>query len=43
MKGNIEFIHQEYKNGSWNDLKPLVVETKKSTNTELDKQIKTRN
>ena len=41
MKGNIEFIHQEYKNGSWIDLKPLEVETKNPTNTELDKQIKT--
>lgn len=40
MKGNIEFLHQEYKNKTWNNLKPLVVEQKKKENTELDKKIK---
>lgn len=40
MKGNIEFLHQEYKNETWNNLKPLVVEQKKKENTELDKKIK---
>lgn len=38
---NLEFAHQEYKNGSWNELKPLVSESKKKENTELDKTIKT--
>ena len=40
MKGKIEFKHQEYKNESWNDLKPLVSESKKKENTELDNKIK---
>ena len=40
MKGNIEFLHQEYKNETWNNLKTLVVEQKKKENTELDKKIK---
>lgn len=40
MKGNIEFKHQEYRNGIWNDLKPIVVEQRKKENTELDKKIK---
>ena len=38
---NLDFTHQEYKNESWNDLKPLVNESKKKGNTELDKTIKT--
>ena len=40
MKSKIEFLHQEYKNDSWNDLKPLVNESKKKENTELDNKIK---
>ena len=41
MKGNINFLHQEYKNNEWVDLKSLTPETKKKEPTELDLKIKT--
>ncbi len=40
MKGKIDFLHQEYKNGEWLELKPLISENKKKENTELDNKIK---
>ena len=41
MKGNINFLHQEYKNEEWVDLKSLTPENKKKEPTELDIKIKT--
>ena len=41
MKGNINFLHQEYKNNEWVDLKSLTPENKKKEPTELDLKIKT--